>query len=331
MERKITTYVQVAWLLVELLPYFSTGKKRSHMKKLLLSIICFHMSLLVISQEVISLYGPVPNSKPGPDEEKMDTAANGRIGGSKVSHPTLTVYLPPAGKANGTAVIICPGGGYVHLALTHEGHDVAKRLNEAGITCFVLKYRLPSDQIMVKKEIGPLQDAQRAIQMVREGAGRWHIDKNKVGIAGFSAGGHLASTAGTHFQTAVIDNPQGTSLRPDFMILGYPVISFSDSLAHMGSRNSLVGKEASPELIKLYSNEWQVTGQTPPTFLVHAKDDRTVKVENSLVFKQKMDSLHRPVELYLYEKGGHGFGLNNSTSDVKWIDLAEAWMHKQGF
>ncbi|MBE7174094.1 MAG: alpha/beta hydrolase [Williamsia sp.] len=301
------------------------------MKKLLLAAICLQMSLTVISQEIIPLYSSVPNSKPGPDEEKMDTAANGRIGGSKVSRPTLTVFVPEAGKANGTAVVICPGGGYVHLAMTHEGYDVAKRLNSSGITCFVLKYRLPSDQIMVKKEIGPLQDAQRAIQIVREGADRWHLNKNKIGIIGFSAGGHLASTAGTHFQQVVIDNKAGTSLRPDFMILGYPVISFSDSLAHMGSRNNLVGKEASPELVNLYSNELQVTTQTPPTFLVHAKDDRTVKVENSLRFKEKLDSFHVPAEIYLYEKGGHGFGLNNSTSDVKWMDLAEAWLRKQGF
>lgn len=301
------------------------------MKKVLLAVIYLQMSFLVMSQEIIPLYTAVPNSKPGPDEEKMDTAANGRVGGSKVSHPTLTVYMPEAGKANGTAVVICPGGGYVHLAMTHEGYDVAKRLNEVGVTCFVLKYRLPSDQIMVKKEIGPLQDAQRAIQIVREGAGRWHLKKDKIGIIGFSAGGHLASTAGTHFQMGVIDNKEGTSLRPDFMILGYPVISFSDSLAHMGSRNYLVGKEASPDLIRLYSNELQVTAQTPPTFLVHAKDDRTVKVENSLVFKQKLDSLQVPAEMYLYEKGGHGFGLNNSTSDIKWMDLAEAWMRKRGF
>lgn len=301
------------------------------MKKVLLAVIYLHISLLIMSQEVIPLYTAVPNSKPGPDEEKMDTAANGRVGGSKVSRPTLTVYMPEAGKANGTAVVICPGGGYVHLAMTHEGYDVAKQLNKAGVTCFVLKYRLPSDQIMIKKEIGPLQDAQRAIQIVREGADRWHLKKDKIGIIGFSAGGHLASTAGTHFQVRVIDNNEGTSLRPDFMILGYPVISFSDSLAHMGSRNYLVGKEASPDLIRLYSNELQVTAQTPPTFLVHAKDDKTVKVENSLVFKQKLDSLQIPSEIYLYEKGGHGFGLNNSTSDVKWMDLAEAWMRKRGF
>ena len=301
------------------------------MKKILVAVICLHMSLFPVAQQVIPLYEKdIPNSKPGPDEEKMDTAANGRLSGSKVSHPTLTVFLPQAGKGNGVAVVICPGGGYTHLAMSHEGYDVAKRLNESGITCFVLKYRLPADQIMVKKETGPLQDAQRAIQLVREGAEQWHLNKNRIGIIGFSAGGHLASTAGTHFQTAVIDNKKNTSLRPDFMILGYPVISFTDSLAHMGSRNALIGSPGTPELITVYSNELQVTGKTPPTFLVHAKDDKTVKVANSFVFKEALDKYHIPSEIYLYENGGHGFGMNNSTSDVKWIDLALAWMGKTG-
>ncbi len=301
------------------------------MKKILFAAICLNMSLSLFSQEIIPLYDKIPNSKPGPDQELMETQSNGRISGSKVSHPTLAVYLPEAGKANGTAVVICPGGGYVHLAMTHEGFDVAKRLNEEGITCFVLKYRLPSDSIMEKKEIGPLQDAQRAIQIVREGAGKWHLNPNKVGIIGFSAGGHLASTAGTHFQKAVIDNPKKTSLRPDFMILGYPVISFSDSLAHMGSRNYLLGTQPSPDMVTLYSNEKQVTSQTPPTFLVHARDDKTVKVENSIAFKAALDQNKVPSEIYLYDKGGHGFGLNNSTSDVKWIDLAIGWMKKNSF
>lgn len=301
------------------------------MKKILVAVICLHMSLLLASQQVIPLYEKaIPNSKPGPDEEKMDTGANGRLSGSKVSHPTLTVFLPAAGKANGVAVVICPGGGYSHLAMTHEGYDVAKRLNESGFTCFVLKYRLPADQIMIKKEIGPLQDAQRAIQLVREGAGQWHINKNRVGIIGFSAGGHLASTAGTHFSTAVIDNKKHTSLRPDFMILGYPVISLTDSLAHAGSRNSLIGSAPTQDLINMYSNELHVTAKTPPTFLVHAKDDKTVKVANSLVFKQALDKYNIPSDIFLYDKGGHGFGLVNSTSDVQWIDLAVAWMGKTG-
>ena len=299
------------------------------MKKILFATICVHMSLLSFCQQVIPLYEmEVPNSKPGPDMEKFDTAANGRLSGSKVSHPTLTIFLPPAGKANGTAAIICPGGGYVHLAFTHEGIDVAKRLNESGITCFVLKYRLPSDETMVKKEIGPLQDAQRAIQLVREGAARWGLNRNRIGIIGFSAGGHLASTAGTHYQTDVISNSKHTSLRPDFMILGYPVISLTDSLAHMGSRTNLLGSTPSQALVNLYSNDQQVTARTPPTYLVHANDDKTVKVANSVVFKQALDKYKVPSEIYLYEKGGHGFGMVNSTSDVKWIDLAVEWMQK---
>ena len=157
------------------------------------------------------------------------------------------MYTPAAVNERKAAVIICPGGGYARLAASHEGSDVAKTFNEWGITAFVLKYRLPDDTIMIDKSIGPLQDAQRAIQLVRENAAKWNIDPSKIGIMGFSAGGHLAATASTHFSKAVIDNPYNISLRPDFSILGYPVISFTDSLAHMGSRNNLIGKNASAE------------------------------------------------------------------------------------
>src|ERR1700753_3957535 len=184
----------------------------------LLAIFPLRFSLMATAQTVLPLYGdqPVPNSKPVADQEKIDSSGNPiRYSYSKVSHPTRAVSLPPAETANGTAVVVCPGGGYVHLAMTHEGIDVAKWLNSHGVTAFVLKYRLPSDETMVDKSIGPLQDAQRAIQLVRQQAGDWGINPSRIGIMGFSAGGHLASTAGTHFTRAVIDNPSGISLRPD--------------------------------------------------------------------------------------------------------------------
>ena len=276
--------------------------------------------------EMLLYKDSIPNSIAGPNEEKSEV--NGILRISKVSIPGIYVYLPPKEKATGTGVIIFPGGGYGILAIAHEGHDVAKRFNEMGVAAFVVKYRLPADNTMVNKEIGPLQDAQRAIQLVRENAKEWGIDKNKIGIMGFSAGGHLASTAGTHFSKAYISNPKKTSLRPDFMILGYPVISFNDSIGHTGSKNNLLGKDASKEKVAEYSNELHVNKNTPPTFLVHAKDDKGVPVRNSEIFYEQLQKNKVPAEIYLYEKGGHGFGMNNATSDVKWMDLVEKWMKK---
>jgi acetyl esterase/lipase len=228
-------------------------------------------------------------------------------------------------------VVVCPGGGYTHLAMTHEGTDVAKWLNSLGITAFLLKYRLPSDETMVDKTIGPLQDAQRAIQLVRERASAWGVDGGKVGILGFSAGGHLASTAGTHFLQTTIDNGAQVSLRPDFMVLLYPVISFSDSIGHMGSRESLIGKHPDPALILAYSNERQVTPQTPPTVIVHAEDDKTVPVQNSLSFYEALVKNGVPSELHVYPRGGHGWGLWNPLSKDQWPDRLKEWMEVNGW
>ena len=281
-------------------------------------------------QTVVPLYkDSIPNSRWTPDEETSEMKDSILII-SKISRPTLSIYLPPKEKRTGTAVVICPGGGYWIAAAGHEGADVAKKFNEMGIAAFVLKYRIPNDQIMINKEIGPVQDAQRAMQVVRENARKWGINKNKIGIMGFSAGGHLASTAGTHFQNTYIDNNKGTNLRPDFMILVYPVISFNDSIGHKGSYQNLLGKNATPEKIREYSNETQVTPQTPPTFLVHAKDDG-VKVENSLVFAEALKKNGVPVDMYLYESGGHGYGMYNKSSPVLWMDLVQQWMRTMKF
>jgi len=290
--------------------------------------------LMVHAQQEFPLYGnqPIPNSKPGPDRESVDTSDNPvRYSYSLVSRPTLRVFLPPAGKATGTAVVVCPGGGYLHLAFTHEGTDVAGMLNELGIVAFVLKYRLPNDETMVDKTIGPLQDAQRAIQLVRQRAGEWGVDPARIGIMGFSAGGHLASTAGTHFNTTVIDNPGKISLRPDFMILLYPVISFEDSIAHRGSRDNLIGLHPDGALVRKYSNELQVTAETPPTFLVHAGDDKAVPVANSLHFYQALQANGVPSEMHVYPKGGHGFGMNNPTTTDRWTDRLRSWLVDGGW
>lgn len=301
------------------------------MKKLLLIAMLFSAPILLFAQnqKSIPLYPKgIPNSKRAPAEytEKIENS----VSYSMVTDPTLTPYFPEKGKANGTAVIVCPGGGYVHLAMGHEGVDIAKKFNEYGITAFVLKYRLPSDEIMQDKTVGPLQDAQRAIQIVRERAREWGINPDKVGIIGFSAGGHLASTVITHFNKAVIDNPQNVSLRPDFAILAYPVIT-SGELAHKGSRENLIGKNPSPELVDLYSNEKQVTPNTPMTFLIHAEDDNTVPVENSIMFYEAMIKNHVKGELHIYQAGGHGFGLNNKTTKDYWFDRCVNWLKQNGF
>ncbi|HEY4150352.1 MAG TPA: alpha/beta hydrolase [Chitinophagaceae bacterium] len=285
---------------------------------------------MLSAQDVLLYPDGIPNSKPAPNTETDVVAKNGRLSIARVSIPTLSIYLPDPTKANGTAIIICPGGGYTHLAASHEGIDVAKALNEWGITAFVLKYRLPNDSNNIDKSIAPLQDAQRAIQLVRQHAADWHINPRQVGIMGFSAGGHLASTAGTHFTKALIDNPGATDLRPDFMVLLYPVISLTDSLAHGGSRDALLGKTPAAEKIKYYSNELQVTAQTPPAFLVHAKDDGTVKVRNSIAFYEALQKNKVPAEIHLFDKGGHGFGMDNPTSTDKWMDWLKIWMQGRG-
>jgi acetyl esterase/lipase len=298
--------------------------------KTYLFIALFLIAFESMSQQVIKLYeGEIPNSKPSADTEKW--VEDGIMRVSEITRPTLTVFLPPKEKASGAAVIICPGGGYWINAINHEGIDVAKKFNALGVAAFVLKYRIPNEATMVNKEIGPLQDAQRAVQMVRERAAEWNVNPNRIGIMGFSAGGHLASTAGTHFDKSHIDNPKGTSLRPDFMVLIYPVISFRDEVGHSGSRNQLIGTNPAKEKIKLYSNELQVNTTTPPTFLVHASNDEAVKSENSIVFYQALIRNKVPAELHIYQSGGHGFGMNNKTTTDNWMDRLKNWMETNGW
>jgi acetyl esterase/lipase len=293
-----------------------------------LLLFLFMMSHWIYSQTVLSLYnGSIPNSIGVPNEEISEIRDNGIQIISKVSQPTLSVYLPPKEIATGKAVIICPGGGYGVLAFSHEGTDVAEEFNRKGIAAFVLKYRLPNDASMPDKSIGPLQDAQRAIQLVREKANAWNINTDEIGIMGFSAGGHLASTAGTHLHSATIDNPQNINLRPDFMILVYPVISFDPEVGHMGSVKNLLGEAPSKEMIALYSNDEQVGEDTPPTYLVHAKDD-PVKIENSYLFIQALEKYGIPYATTFYEQGGHGYGMVNPTSEVKWMDEVGNWLKK---
>ena len=267
-----------------------------------LVIVCFLNTDGIAQQEIPLFSGKVPNSK-------LFTIIEKNVGDivSGVSSPTLSVFLPPAEKATRTAVIICPGGGYGVLVANREGFAVAKAFNKMGVTAFVLKYRLPDNRIMKDKSIGPLQDAQQAIKIIRQRANEWGIDPKKVGIMGFSAGGHLAATAGTHFNHPVIENQDAVNLRPDFMILGYPVISMTDSLGHAGSRNNLLGPEPSDNQIKYFSNELQVNETTPPAFITHAGDDSVVPVANSIAFFNAMKQNGVSGELHIYAKGGHGY------------------------
>ena len=291
-----------------------------------------------LAQKSYPLYESIiPNNKDlagMSDTASIFHAANGTIGHfiNRIIKPEIFVYLPTANKNTGAAVIICPGGGYAGLAIDHEGHAIAKKLAEQGIAGIVLKNRVPNPKYVINKTIVPLQDAQRAILFVREHAMLWKINNHKIGIMGSSAGGHLASTAGTHFNHLVVDNPRNTSVRPDFMILNYPVISFADSITHRGSRNNLIGEAPNNaldnDLVRLYSNELQVTDFTPPTFINHSYNDDVVPVANSIVFIAACLAHHVPVQSYFYTAGGHGYGLDNPTSKEKWFDACLKWLKK---
>lgn len=295
-----------------------------------LLVICFMQN--IHAQQTIPLYtGNIPNSKLYATKEWWEPQDNGDTIVHYISKPTLTIFLPERSKANGTAVIICPGGGYWITSIVKEGFAVARQFNEWGITAFVLNYRIPNDSSMIDKKIGPLQDAQRAIQLVRLNAKKWNIDPSKVGIMGFSAGGHLASTTATHFQRSYITNPDNVNLRPDFAILVYPVISFQDNIGHIGSRDQLIGKNAPQDLINSFSNELQITADTPPTFLVHATDDNVVPVMNSIAFYDALLKFKIPAEMHIYKAGGHGFGMHNPTTSDEWMEQCKNWINSKGW
>jgi len=278
------------------------------------------------AQSEMPLYpGEVPNYKSVPNTQKSETDKNGILRILEVTVPTLTVYAPPKGKSNGISVIICPGGGYRALAASHEGSDVAREFNKMGVTAFVLKYRIPDEKAQVDKSIAPLQDAQQAIRVVRKNAIKYGVNPNKIGIIGFSAGGHLAATASTHFLRPVGENADETNVRPDFSILIYPIISFKE-FGRNSSSDQLIGKNPTTQMIDLYSNEMHVTKETPPVFLVHAGDDSSVPVKNSLVYYEACQKNGVQANLVIYSKGGHGFGLNNKSTKEKWMDNVRNWM-----
>lgn len=272
--------------------------------------------------------GRVPNYRASGEKEKIESADIIRV--SLVQTPEMTVYLPSKKTATGQAVIICPGGGYSYLSYNWEGTDVAGFLVAKGIAAVVLKSRLPNSKSNITPHLSPLMDAQRAVRMVRANAGKWNLKKDAIGIMGFSAGGHLASTLGTHFDSGdakAADTIEQQSARPDFLVLVYPVISMSKPIMHAGSRNNLIGAKPDSSLAKLYSNELQVTKETPPAFLIHATDDKAVPVENSLLFYQALKDNNVPVEMHIYPAGGHGFGLGLGKGYLAtWPDRLVEWM-----
>jgi len=303
------------------------------MKKLstILLLMLFARSLTTYAQEYrLQLYNDiVPNSKPTTTTEKIEKKEIIWI--TNVHIPDIAVYLPTKKFATGQAVVICPGGGYGGLAYDLEGTDIARYLNSIGIAGVVLKYRLPSIETSLEPHKTPLMDAQRAMRLVRFNAAKWNIDPGKIGIMGFSAGGHLASTLGTHFDygnKASADSIERNSCRPDFMILMYPVISFTDSCLHSGSRKTLLGNNPDKDLIISYSNELQVKDDTPPAFFVHADDDSGVPVENTLLMYKALRKKKIPAELHILSEGEHGFGLAlNNEHVASWSNSLKLWLN----
>ncbi|WP_194768605.1 alpha/beta hydrolase [Tamlana sp. I1] len=271
----------------------------------------------------------IPNQKTSNEVEKQYYESD-IFWKANVQNPTLEVFIPNKRSATKKAVIICPGGAYHHIAYDWEGTDIAKWFNSKGITAFVLKYRLPESKSLLVNYKAPLQDAQRAVRLVRAHSEKWNLDKNQIGIMGFSAGGHLASTLGTHFdndKNSISSPMDRISARPDFMVLIYPVITMKSNYTHLGSRTSLIGANPNQKLIDFYSNELQVTKNTPPTFILHSADDEAVSVMNSIQFYEALIKEGVSSEMHIYPKGGHGFGLAIGKGALQnWTQLLSDWM-----
>ncbi len=297
-----------------------SSKKDSRAKAIYVLLTGLCISLVSSAQQEISLYdmNPLQVTKP------VRKDANGSLFGDYT--PTLIKYLPDIQNATGAAVIICPGGGYSSLVIGTEGYPIADYFVKRGIAAFILKYRLPNADKLGHPDLAPLEDVQQALKSVRQNAAKWNIDPGKIGLMGFSAGGHLVSTAGTHFNQVLIADKENISVRPDFMLLVYPLISLSDSLGHAGSRSKLLGNHPTPEMVKLYSNETQVNANTPPAFLLHSGDDSLVKVANSILFYQALQHSKVSAEMHIYPEGGHGGFVLRIPKD-EWMPLCIKWIN----
>jgi acetyl esterase/lipase len=293
-------------------------------------VVCFIGVLSMQAQDLITLWpnGKMPNSR---GLHLSDSITNERI--FRVGTPRLRAFFPSSQENKGSAVIICPGGGYERLAYIVSGLQLAKWFNTMGIAAFVLDYRLPNSPDLLQREIGPLQDAQRSVRIVRSHAGVWGINARKIGVLGVSAGGHLATTLGTHTENVSVcgDSLDAVPFAPDFMILISPVVTMGE-FTHRGSRKNLLGEHPTEEMITKYSNETQVTSTTPPTFVVHAYNDPAVPLQNTLRFYEALVTKKVPASLHVFPQGVHNIALrNNPGSTELWTVLCEEWMKEMGF
>lgn len=293
------------------------------MKNLFFSVLLFLPTLLFAQVETLPLYEGIP-----PFTEKMldkdEIVEGGRV--TKVAIPEIAVYFPNEASANQMSILICPGGGYGRLAIQHEGHDIAKWYSERGYVAAVLKYRLPQEELVNSSWEVPLSDARQGIRKLRENAGKWKINPEQVGVLGFSAGGHLASSVSVHGEDAKTGQ---LSSRPNFSILIYPVISMDTTITHQGSRKNLLGEKLHTEWEEYFSSEKQVDEQTPPAFMVHSWDDKAVPEENSIRYAKALNQEGIRVELHLFEKGGHGYGMGNKEAHgnaARWIEMSDEWI-----
>jgi acetyl esterase/lipase len=300
------------------------------MKKLLLLFILSGFIGAAFSQDFVPIWpeGKKPNNN---GKKITDSLFNDRIW--RVATPGMYTFVVPKAENKGTAILICPGGGYERLSYLYNGFNLAKWYNSIGINAFVLIYRLPNQPDLVNRELAPLQDAQRAMRYIRAHAKDWNILPNKVGIMGTSAGGHVASTLGTHFEdvSAVKDSLDSYSYRPDFMILLSPVITMG-TYAHPGSKRLFLGPDTTRQMIQKYSNELQVNPQTPPVFIVHAQNDSTVNMLNSLLFYNALIGGKINASIHIFPQGGHGIRMDdNPGSTDLWLNLLELWLKESGF
>ena len=292
--------------------------------------IIYIFSILMITNTMNAQYKPlyksIPNQIVVPNEEREDPF-EGIIIVSKVTEPAYQYFRVKEDNIKRPCVIIYPGGAYFILASGHEGVEVAKFFNSIGVNAMVVKYRIPNDNAQVDKSIAPLQDAQQAMLLARSNAATWGIDANKIGILGFSAGGHLAASLSSHYADVKIDNPLNISLRPNFQILIYPVITMKD-FGHTGSKENLIGKNPTDAQVQYYSNELNVNDQTPPAFIVHAKNDDAVPVQNAYEYDKALKANKVASTLFLFEKGGHGFGMKNPTATIQWTTPLTQWLRE---
>ena len=288
------------------------------------------IALALIIAAAAQAQTPAPSTKPTPTERIALWPGQAPIGDGTLedSSKELEVFLPPADKANGAAIVLCPGGGYIRHVTDREGYPIAQWLNDNGIACVILEYRLPKLRHQV-----PLLDAQRAIRLTRANAAKWKLDPQRIGILGFSAGGHVASTATTHFDSGdagSADLIEKQSSRPDFAWFIYPVVTMGE-FTHTGSKRELLGDPASADLVRLYSNELQVSDKTPPVFIAHAIDDKAVPIENSRQFAASMQKQQRPIELLELPSGGHGLNGCKGPLWEQWKAAALVWAAKMKF